>query len=248
MGWNNTVALIIWLSGPLMEALLLIQARRRRLWHLCPIFFAYTAFQIAKFVVLFGVRGSTMPYLVAYWIGELIDVGLVIAVLYQLFSQLFSGYEALRRLQDALFRWSAAVCILVAVVVAASVPGSEASQLKQGLLAFALGAAILKAGLIIFVMLISSALALRWGHYAFAVLVGMGLYNSVDIATTAVRLQVGSAAAVPYALIKTGAYTCALLVWVWYFFSQEHSPERLRSVPQNDLVSWNEALLQLLMK
>jgi uncharacterized membrane protein YhaH (DUF805 family) len=248
MAWNNTVALIIWLSGPLMEALLLMQAQRRRLWHLCPVFFAYTAFQIVKFGVLFSLRASSQAYFVAYWIGELVDVGLVVAVLYQLFSQLFSGYEALRRLQDALFRWSAAVCILVAVVAAASVPGSEASQLKQGLLAFALGAAVLKAGLIIFLMIVSSALALRWGHYAFAVLVGMGVYNSVDIVTTAVRLQVGAAAAVPYGLIKAGAYTCALLVWVWYFFSKEHSPERLRSIPQNDLVSWNEALMQLLMK
>jgi hypothetical protein len=248
MTWNDKIALALWLSGPLLEGLLLIQARRRRLWQLCPAFFVYTGFQIAKFAVLIAVRNLPKAYFAAYWAGQLIDTALVVAVLYELFSQLFSGYQALRRLQDGLFRWSAAVCILIAVVLAAAVPGNDVSRVMAGLLAFALGAAILKAGLVMLVMIISSALALRWGHYAFAVLVGMGLYNSIDLATTAVRMQVGGAATVPYGLIKAAAYECALVVWVAFFYSRERSPERLRSIPKNDLVSWNEALLQLLIR
>lgn len=242
------IALALWVIGSVMQILLLLQARRRTLWHACPAFFIYTAFQILKFAVLFDALRQPRLYFVVYWTGEIIDVFLVIAVLYELYSDLFREYEGLRVVQDALFRWSAAVCILVAVVVAASVPGANSTRLLAGLTAFALGAAILKAGLIIFAMAMSSALALRWSHYAFGALVGLALYNTVELAIVAVRLQMGMTASEPYRLIRSAAYTCALLVWVAYFFSKEREQFSLESVPENNLESWNQASLELLTK
>jgi hypothetical protein len=237
---------VLWFGGPLMLSLLLFQGWRRRVWHVCPAFFVYMAVHIARFAILFATRRYDKVYFTAYWIGELIDVGLVVGILNCLYAQLFSGFEGLRALQNALFRWSAAVCILIAVIVAASVPGSDSSPLLQGLYAFDLCAAVLKAGLIIFVMVLSSALALRWNHYAFAVLVGMGVYNSIELATVAVRLHMGPTASVPYSLIKQAAYTCALLVWIGYFFGKERSGMAVASIPQNELAFWNQALLELI--
>ncbi|MBZ5628102.1 MAG: hypothetical protein LAO06_04465 [Acidobacteriia bacterium] len=151
-------------------------------------------------------------------------------------------------MQDALFRWATAVCVLIAVTVAASVPGAQSSRLLTGLLAFALGAAILKAGLIIFAMAMSSALALRWNHYAFGTLVGFALYNSVELAAAAARVNLGTVASGPYRLVSSAAYNCAVLVWVGYFFSKEKEPVLLKSVPENNVAAWNQALLELLTK
>ncbi|MBZ5568368.1 MAG: hypothetical protein LAN64_11025 [Acidobacteriia bacterium] len=233
-----------------MQILLLLQARRRRLWHVCPAFFVYTAFQIVKAAVLFTVSDpkAYKLYFVAYWTGEVIDVLLVVAVLYQLYSLLFLGYEGLRVLQDVLFRWATAVCVLIAVTVAASVPGADSSRLLAGLLAVHVGAAILKAGLIIFAMVMSSALALRWNHYAFGALVGFALYNTVELAAGAARVNLGMIASGPYRLISPAAYSCGMLVWVAYFFSKEKEPVPLKSVPENSLAAWNQALLELLTK
>jgi hypothetical protein len=244
----QTVVYSLWFSGLAMPILLLVQARRRRLWHVCPAFFIYAAFQVVKVTVLFGARQNPRLYFVAYWAGEIVDLFLVIAVLYQLYCELFRGYEGLRVLQDALFRWSAAVCILLAVVGAAVVPGANASRLLTFLLSFAVGAAILKAGLIIFAMIMSSALALRWSHYAFGALVGFATYNTVELASLAVRSQMGASASAPYQIIHSAAYNCALLIWVGYFFSKERKQLPLESVPENNLAAWNQALLELLSK
>lgn len=77
----------------------------------------------------------------------------------------------------------------------------------------------------------------------------MGLYNTVVLATVAARTQFGGIAAVPYGLIKVGAYNCAIVVWLVYFFGRETVRESVNSLPPaNNLASWNQALLELLPK
>jgi hypothetical protein len=246
MSWNNALTQILWVGGPLMEAAVLVQAQRRRLWDVCPMFWIYVASHIARFFVLYPLRAHMRAYFVAYWIAEVTDVFLIIAILYSLYSRLFGAYQALRAWQDWLFRWATAICVLMAVVVAASVPGRDFTQLMAGLVAFDLGAAVLKMGLITFALAISSALALRWNRYSFAILVGLGVYNSVVLAATAAYLHLGTFAARPYQLIKPAAYVCAILVWFVYLYGKESEQVPLTLVPENDLASWNEALLHLL--
>lgn len=249
MSWmHTTLAHLLTAVAPLALTLVFLQALRRRLLPDYSVFLAYTALQIAKGIFYPAVYGHPKIYFVGYWAGELIDIPLVIAVLYQLFSRLFKGYEVLQRLQDMLFRWSVAICFLVAVVTAAAAPGGDANRVMAALLALDLAAAVLKVGLIVFLLLMSSALCLRWTHYAFGILVGMGLYNSVTLATVAARSEFGTMAAIPYAMIKVAAYDCAIFVWLVYFLGREPAPYSATSVPTNDLASWNQALLELLTK
>jgi hypothetical protein len=249
MYWmHTTLADLLAAVPPLALTLLFLQALRRKLLRDYSVFLAYTALQIAKGIFYPAVYGHPKIYFVGYWVGELIDIPLVVAVLYQLYSRLFRGFDVLQRLQDLLFRWSAAICFLVAVVSAAAAPGGDADRVMAGLLALDLAAAVLKVGLIVFLLLMSSALCLRWTHYAFGILVGMGLYNSVALATVAARSEFGSVAAIPYALIKVAAYDCAIFVWLAYFLGREPAPYSATSVPTNDLASWNQALLELLTK
>lgn len=209
----------------------------------------YTAFQIAKGIVYPLVHNHPKTYFIAYWLGELVDIPLVIAVLYQLYSRLLRGFEGLQRLQDLLFRWSAAICVLVAATTAAATPGTDADRLVAAIVSLDLAASVLKAGLIIFLMLMSSALSLRWTRYAFGILVGMGLYNAVVLAGVAARAQFGDIANVPYGLIKVGAYNCAIVVWLVCFFGRETVRESISSLPPaSNLASWNQALLEVLTK
>lgn len=249
MPWmDSTFAHALGVVAPAAQTALLVQAFRRKLLREYSVFIAYTILQISKVVFYQTIYGHPKVYFVAYWVGELIDIPLVVAVLYQLYSRLFSGFEALRQLQDLLFRWSAAICVLVAVASAAAAPGGDADQVMAAVVAFDLAAAVLKVGLIVFLLLMSSALCLRWTHYAFGILVGMGLYNSVALATVAAWSHFGDIAAMPYALIKVAAYNCAIFVWLIYFFGREPVHYSAKSVPANDLASWNQALLELLTR
>jgi hypothetical protein len=243
------LAAVLTLAPPLGQAALFLQAARRKLLREYSLFIWYTAFQIAKGIVYPLVHNHPKTYFVAYWLGELIDVPLVIAVLYELYSRLLRGFEALQRLRDLLFRWAAAICMLVAVTTAAATPGTDADRLVAAIVSLDLAASVLKAGLIIFLILMSSAMSLRWTRYAFGILVGMGLYNAVILASVAARAQFGGIANVPYGLIKVAAYNCAIVVWLVYFFSRETVRESVNSLPPaNNLSSWNQALLELRTK
>jgi hypothetical protein len=248
MAWNHIVTNSLWFGGALLAALTLAQACRRRMWHAYGAFVAYAGVQVFKFVVLYLGRDHRVFYFFTYWGGELVDVILVVAILYQLYAQLFAGYAGLRILQDVLFRWSAALTILVAIVVAASVPAGDSDKLMAGLLAFDIAAAVLKAGLIGLLLLLSSALALRWSHYAFGILVGIGLYNSVELATAVVRAAAGPLATSPYVMIKPAAWNCAALVWLYYLSTRETAQTALKTLPENQLASWNQALMELLSR
>ena len=238
------------ITPPVGQAVLFLQAARRKLLREYSLFIWYTGFQIAKGIVFPIVRQYPKTYFVAYWLGELVDIPLVIAVLYQLYSGLLQGFQGLQRLQDLLFRWSAAICILVAVATAAATPGTDADRLLAAVFSLDLAASVMKAGLIVFLILMSSALSLRWTRYAFGILIGMGLYNAVALVTVAARTQFGGIAAVPYyGLIKLGAYNCAIAIWLVYFFGRERVRHTVSALPAaNHLFSWNQALLELLTR
>jgi hypothetical protein len=238
------------IAAPVSQAALFLQAARRKLLREYSLFVWYTGFQIAKGILYPIIRNHPKTYFVAYWLGELVDIPLVIAVLYQLYSRLLRGFQGLQRLQDLLFRWSAAICVLVAVTTAAATPGTDNDRLMAAVLSLDLSAAVLKAGLIVFLFLMSSALSLRWTRYAFGILVGMGLYNAVALVTVAARAQFGGFAAVPYyGLIKLGAYNCAIVIWLLYFFARETVGQSVKSLPPaNNLSSWNQALMELLTR
>jgi hypothetical protein len=239
---------VLTLVPPIGQAALFLQAARRKLLREYSLFIWYTGLQIAKGILYPIVVHHPKTYFVAYWLGELVDIPLVIAVLYQLYSRLFLGFEALQRLQDLLFRWSVAICILTAATTAAATPGTDADRLMAAVLSLDLAASVLKAGLVLFLFLMSSALSLRWTRYAFGILVGMGLYNAVTLATVAARTQFGDVAAVPYGLIKVGAYNCAIVVWLVYFFGRESVPQSVSAVPANNLSAWNQSLMELLTR
>jgi hypothetical protein len=77
----------------------------------------------------------------------------------------------------------------------------------------------------------------------------MGLYNAVALAGVAARAQFGVVANAPYELIKVGAYNCAVVVWLVYFFGREAVPRSVTSPPPaNNLYSLNQSLLELLTR
>jgi hypothetical protein len=165
-----------------------------------------------------------------------------------LYSHLFRGYWGFITLQDKLFRWSAGTAIVVSAVVAIIVPATkDDGRFSIGLLTLGLSAAVMKAGIVFFALIISSALGLRWGYYSFGILSGIGLFATVEAASVAARLYEGVRAHADFALIKSGAFACTMLIWV-IFYAREPRTASANIVPDNNLDSWNQALVEMLTR
>ncbi len=98
----------------------------RKLHRTFPVFFAYIVFQILNFAILFPIFlyqdspvGPTI-YFYAYWIGAAISLAIGFKVIHEIFLDVFRPYHTLKDLGTVLFKWSALVMLLVAMVVAAS--------------------------------------------------------------------------------------------------------------------------------
>ena len=71
--------LVLWVLGPLGQAITAVMILRRNLVREIPWFFAYTLFHILNFLVLFvAYHVSYEVYFYGYWVAEGIDAILVI--------------------------------------------------------------------------------------------------------------------------------------------------------------------------
>ncbi len=264
MFYSGYIFYAVWLSSPVLQAFLLAWAMRRKLFDTCPIFFWYLTFAMVKTAILFTTWQFSRIYYYFYsqaiglalWnayfyifeIGEVFSTLFAIAILYELYSDLFRNHPGFSAWQDKLFRWSAGTSIVVSAVVASIVPATnENDRVMIGVLTFGLASAVMKAGIVFFALIISSALALRWSYYAFGILAGIGLFATVDAASVAARLYGGEKAHADFALIKSGAYACTMLIWV-IFYVREPRTASVNVVPDDNLASWNQALVETLTR
>ena len=252
----------VWLSSTALQIFLLTWTMRKKLLGTCPIFFYYLIFEVAETAVLYPMWKYAGIYYYSHWIGKslwyaynftvqighLIETVFFIAILYQLYSHLFRNYPGFSALQDKLFRWAAGTSIVISAVVAIMVPTNpEDSRLMIGVLTFSLAAGVVKAGIVFFALVISSVLALRWNHYAFGILAGTGFFATVELASVASRLYGGWTAHANFSLVKSAAYAFAMLIWV-LFYVREPKTVSANFVPENDLTSWNQALVEMLTR
>lgn len=240
----------LWALYSLLQFFVAIQMMRRRLHREFPAFFVYTAVHVFRSVLLYVLywRQFSSAYFIGYWLGETADIALGLAVIYELYSHVFRNYRALHRLTALLFRWATAILILVATISAASAPGADTDRMLAGLLILSRSGAVVKVGLLFLLFTFASYFHLTWRHYALGIAVGLGLFATVDLAALAIRAQTGSIAILTYALVRSVAYNCSVLIWIFYLFSGEHLPRVVDAPPRSDLVRWNEALMELVSR
>jgi len=239
---------VLWVSGPMLQALIAIAMLRRRLVRECPWFFAYTVFHVFREGGQFYVyhRMTRADYFWAYWVGQAISAVLGFAVIYEIYGNVFRRYEVIRRLGSLLFLWAATILLIVAVVVAASSQGSEANRAVEAVITLERSVRVIQCGLLLFVFAFANYFGLSWRHYVFGIALGFGIFASVEMAAIAIRGQLGPVAREALALANSAAYYCAILIWIGYFLAPQPAPSRVAKLPKYDLERWNQALLELL--
>jgi hypothetical protein len=131
----TTLQLTLWLAPTILEGVIVISILYRKLWGSLPIFFSYLIFTISGTCFLFLERGDPIKYFYAYWVKQALGSLAVLWVIKELFDNAFQQQLGLRQLGNVLFRWSIAVLLVVAVIVAFVSPGGDTSRIMAGIIA-----------------------------------------------------------------------------------------------------------------
>lgn len=243
----------LWVAPHVVQGIIVFAMLRRRLHRSFPMFFLYTLFEILQFGVLFAISRSNIQfgggYVYAYSVGLALSTAIRFSVVYELFGHFFRRYPALDETGRLLFQGTTIVLLLVALGLAVSAPGNSAGILLKATYALDRTASVLQCGLLISLFLFSRYFALSWRSHAFGIALGLGIFASVELASSAVWLRLGAFGNATVNLATMAVYNCCVLIWMLYLLAPERVPQSpLKALPEYDLEIWNQELRRLLQQ
>jgi len=235
---------VIWLSAPTLQLGVIVAMYRRGLQRDYPYFFNYAILQVLGDTILFIMhKGPYALYYYSYWVNSALCAVVSFAVLYEIFQNAFRPYEALRDLSVILFRWSALVILLVAVMWALNSGNSaENGAITNTILLAERSVRLMQCGLVFFLLLFSEYLGISRRNLLFGVALGFGLFASVNMLVAvglshlAVRGVISRSA---LSLINSAAYNISILIWLGYALLAPSRSSALAAMRSKD---WNSAL------
>jgi hypothetical protein len=252
MSAQTLLRYLLWIAPQALLAILATRMVRNRLAADTPVFFAYLLFSLAKFLVRFGVYhligGDSFAYFCVYWSLALIDAMFVLVVIHEIYILELGAYQGLTMFASILFKWAAAVLVLVAAVTAAFASGSDLGRLAAGMVTLDRSATIVQLGLIILLFVATSSLWLPWQRHLFGIATGMAIIISIEVVGLTLDTRYGLMFANTYNWVKSVAYLCGVLIWTVYFLRREASVPFAVGDEDLRLQEWNTALLGLLSR
>ena len=216
-----------------------------------PLFFFYTLLQAGSSVAGFLLGRNYLVYFYFYWASEAVIVVLNFAVLYEVCRDLLRPYAMIRPGINVWLRYTAAVLLAVAVVLAAIEPASGGWWVLGKVLLIEKVVRFAQVGLLLCLFALAAFFRLQWKQFSFGIALGFGLYACVCLAAVAMRGYFGSAQDFIFALSNSLAYNCACVIWLAYAFQTERAPAAAKFAPRGEafkLQDWNRALGGLLRR
>jgi hypothetical protein len=240
----------LWVAPHVLQVIILVLLFRRGIFSKFPVFTAYTAFSLCKFVALFIVshfHNAQATYFKSYALAVGVYAALRFGIICEIFANVFANHAALHNVQKPLFRWTAVSFLIVAFSLAVYTNPSNTDLTWFNLHLLERSANIVLCGLLLSLFLFSSYLRLTWTRFVFGMALGLGILCSLELATTAMRAQVGYSAHVTLDLFDMAVYHCCVLIWLFYLLTPERrQPSIPDNVTESDLEAWNHELESLL--
>jgi len=241
----------LWVGPHLLLAPILIAMFFRRLQRQFPMFFLYAAFEMLQCGVLFGISLSPIraAYTEVYSVGLGFSAAIRFAVIYELYRHFLRRYPALDGPGRYLFCGSIVVLLLIATVVGISAPATSTNPLFNATYAMDRAVSVLQCGLLISLFAFSRYFALAWRSHAFGIALGLGIFASVELATSAVWLHLGAFGNRAVNLFTMATYHLCVLIWMFYLLRPEPATSYvLNPLPKHDLEVWNNELQRLVQR
>jgi hypothetical protein len=223
---------LLWTVCSLLLLLACGALLKRRWVREFPVFFAYVAFHVLRSAVLFTVhvlhlqqRTSYADYFYAYWTAETISIVLGFAVIYEIYCKVFQNYEALRQFGGMVFAGAAVVLLVVAVVTAASAPGTDTPGIVRAVVLLQRSVRVMQCGLLMFLFLLLLYFGLPWRNPVFGIALGFGVFSSIELVAIALRSQMGVSTATAYSQVRSAAYSGSVMIWLGYLLAPRRAPQ-----------------------
>jgi len=238
---KEQLQLALWISQPILQAIIAVVVYRRRLHKDFPAFFSYTVAQIGIFAVEYPVFNLADPqiYFTVFWISAALNVVFAFQIIHEVFFDAFKTYSALKDLGSALLKWAALIMILVSVVLISVSPGWD-NPVRESILVVQRCVRVVQCGLVLFLLAFSKNLGVSWRRQSFGIALGFGLLSGVELLTLALYSGTHLHPMLT-SLVNMGAYNAGMLVWLLYSALNRKSAAVPILVPQR----WDEALTDL---
>jgi hypothetical protein len=232
---------VLWLTAPVAQLGVLIIMYKRDFHRDFPFFFNYTILQVLTEPVLFIIqRNSYTFYYWGYWVSVALSALLSFAVLQEIFKDAFRPYEALRDLSVILFRWSALVVLLVAVMWAInSTHSNQNDTITTTILLMERSVRLAQCGLVFFLILLGGYLGISRHNMVFGIAVGFGFFAAVNMLVTTAASQPSIVHVSTLRSINSAAYVVSSLIWLGY---TALAPARRGALVAIRSKTWNSAL------
>jgi len=232
---------VLWLVPVALQIAIALVMLWRGLARAFPLFFSYTVLVPARDLIhlLFPYPGNRYSFV--FWWGDALAILLSLGVIFEVLWQVFRPYPFLRFVFK-LFWIAAGVATASALTLLPTGPRG-ADRVLESIMLMERSARVLQLGLLIFLISFMSRLGLTWYHYAVGVAAGFGIYSALDLALLEFRGLVHSVSDTTFALLSSGAYNLAVVVWASYILKTR--PETpVDSLPSSDLGYWNDTLTE----
>jgi hypothetical protein len=244
----HTLVHDIWVAGIGLQVLLAAVLLYKKTWHSFPLFTAYALFNLFEAALLYCLRTHFWPYFYAYWVCEAISTLLGFAIVYEIFTALFSTHVALRKLAATVFGIAFVVLIVLGVVVVFVQPHARTPSFASAIMVVAEAARFIEVGLLMFLFLFSSAFGLHWKTHVFGIALGLGVFTAVDLVNVTLRSYFGDAAMNALNLARVSAFALSLLMWSAYLWAPEHVTSSDQVPERAQLEQWNQAVMELIYR
>ncbi|MDP9159577.1 MAG: hypothetical protein M3O09_05035 [Acidobacteriota bacterium] len=217
---NPQLQLVLWVSQPLLQLLVMGTMIQRKLHGKFPVFFAYIISQIAAFAITFPLHkwGGYQLYFYGYWICETISLVICFMVIHEIFVDVFRVYHTLRDLGSVLFKWAALVMLLVAAVVMAASPVSK-DPLLPSIMTLQRCIQVIQCGLILFLLVFCRYLGVSWRQHSFGISLGFGGAAGLELMMVALF---ASGQVKLSAMNTANMFACnvSIVVWLGYMLAK----------------------------
>jgi hypothetical protein len=237
----------VWIVGIALQVLLAVVMLAKRTWQKYPIFSAYVFFNLLGAALIYAVFGNKVVYFYTYFVCESIGIVLGLGVVREIFTNVFSPHQALRKLATIIFR----VAMVALVVLAGGViyaQSGNAKSIAHAVLLAEEAARIVEVGLIMFLFLSSSAFGLHWRQNVFGMALGLGMFAAVNLVAVTLIGHVSSATAQALNLAHGVSFSTSLLIWLGYLLAPERATTAVEIPKRAQLEQWNQAVMELISR
>lgn len=212
--------LCLWLSGPIVETVILVRAIRAKWFPQYRLFFAYILFVLLQDSALFLVYRSKY-YAQFYWWAELLSVAMGVGVTYEIFRDVLGRYPGAGRMARNVLG------IVLVVTLSKSFVNSLTGTLllPSSVVELERDLRVIQAFCLLVLVALLPYYRIPLGRNAKGLLSGYGIFLGCSVVTLTLRSSLGDGFQKAWTSVQPLSYLAVLCIWCAFLWNYEPNPQ-----------------------